>query len=47
MIACAIGSTIGVLYKWIHEDFRIPKETISDIMTQAFMSGVLPYLTKH
>jgi AcrR family transcriptional regulator len=47
MIACAIGSTIGVLHKWVHEKFRVPKETIADIMAQAFMSGILPFISKH
>ncbi len=35
MIACAIGSTIGVLHKWIMEDFRSSPETIADILTHA------------
>lgn len=46
MIACAIGSTIGVLHKWIHEGYRIPSETIADILAQAFMSGILPFISK-
>jgi AcrR family transcriptional regulator len=41
-IACAIGSTIGVLHKWIHEDFRVPMEVIADILADAFLTGVLP-----
>jgi hypothetical protein len=46
MIACAIGSTIGVLHKWIQENFRVPMEVIADILTQAFMSGILPFILK-
>jgi AcrR family transcriptional regulator len=46
LIACAIGSTIGVLHKWIHENFRVSMEVIADIMTQAFMSGILPFISK-
>lgn len=42
MIACSIGSTIGVLHKWAKDNFRVPPETIADILTQAFISGVLP-----
>ncbi len=42
MIACTIGSTIGVLHKWVKDDFQIPPETIADILTQAFISGMLP-----
>lgn len=43
-IACAIGSTIGVLHKWIVEDFSIPKETVAEILTQVFMTGMLPFI---
>jgi ABC-type Mn2+/Zn2+ transport system permease subunit len=46
LIACAIGSTIGVLHKWIHENFRVSMEVIANIMTQAFMSGILPFISK-
>lgn len=44
MIACAIGSTLGVLHKWVREDFKTPKESIADILTQAFIGGMLPFL---
>ena len=43
-IAGAIGSTIGILHKWIAEDFSSPAEKIADIMSQIFLSGILPYL---
>ena len=43
-IAGAIGSTIGILHKWIAEDFKSPAEEIADIMSQIFLSGILPYL---
>ncbi|MBR6222513.1 MAG: TetR/AcrR family transcriptional regulator [Lachnospiraceae bacterium] len=43
-IAGAIGSTIGVLHKWITEDFKIPAEDIADILATIFLTGVLPYL---
>jgi AcrR family transcriptional regulator len=45
MIASAIGSTIGVLHKWVQEKFRVPMEVIADILTQAFMTGVIPYFS--
>jgi hypothetical protein len=45
-IACAIGSTIGVLHKWVKEDFQVPESEIADILTQAFMSGILPFLSR-
>lgn len=44
MIACTIGSTIGVLHKWAKDNFRVPPETIANILTQAFISGMLPYI---
>lgn len=44
MIACTIGSTIGVLHKWTKDNFRVPPETIANILTQAFISGMLPYI---
>ena len=44
MIACTIGSTIGVLHKWAKDNFQVPPETIADILTQAFTSGMLPYI---
>ncbi len=43
-IAGAIGSTIGVLHKWTAEDFQTPAEKIADILSQIFLTGVLPYL---
>ena len=43
-IAGAIGSTSGVLHKWIAEDFTTPAESIADILSQIFLTGVLPYL---
>lgn len=44
MIACTIGSTVGVLHKWAKDNFRVPPETIANILTQAFISGMLPYI---
>ena len=32
MIACSIGSTIGVLHKWSREDFQAPAEVVADIL---------------
>lgn len=43
-IAGSIGCTIGVLHKWIAEDFTTPAESIADILSQIFLTGVLPYL---
>ncbi len=45
MIACTIGSTIGVLHKWTRENFKVPSEVIADILTQAFITGMLPFMS--
>lgn len=45
MIACTIGSTIGVLHKWTRENFQVPAEVIADILTQAFIAGMLPFMS--
>ena len=44
LIAGMIGTTIGVLHKWISEDFSEPAEKLSDILTQIFITGFLPRL---
>lgn len=44
MIACAIGSTLGALHKWTAESCRVPSETVADILTRIFMSGMLPFM---
>ena len=45
MIACIIGSTVGVLHKWIVEDFKSPSDFVAGVLTQVFISGVLPYIS--
>lgn len=45
MIACAIGSTLGVLHKWTVENCNIPAETIADILTKVFINGMLPFMS--
>lgn len=45
MIACAIGSTLGVLHKWSRENFQIPAEVIADILTETFIAGMLPFMS--
>lgn len=45
MIACTIGSTLGVLHKWTRDNFQVPAEVIADILTQAFMAGMLPFMS--
>lgn len=44
VIASTIGSTIGVLHKWAKDHFQVPPETIADILTQTFTTGMLPFL---
>ena len=43
-IAGAIGCTIGILHKWIAEDFASPAEKIAEILSGIFLAGTLPYL---
>lgn len=45
MVACTIGSTLGVLHKWTKDNFAIPAEAVADILTKAFISGMLPYMS--
>lgn len=45
IIACTIGSTIGVLHKWSRENFQVPAEVIADVLTQTFISGMLPFMS--
>ena len=42
VITCAIGSTIGVLHKWTRDNFDLAPEVIAGILTQIFLSGMLP-----
>lgn len=44
MVASAIGSTIGVLHKWSRENFQLPSEVIANLLTQTFITGVLPFM---
>lgn len=45
MISSAIGSSIGVLHKWSHENFQTSEEVIADVLTHAFVEGMLPYMS--
>lgn len=42
MIACSIGSTIGVLHKWAKDNFQDTPDYIANILTKTFISGMLP-----
>ena len=44
-IASSIGSTIGVLHKWSTTGFDVPVDEIADILTQVFVTGILPGLS--
>ena len=45
VITCAIGSTIGVLHKWSRDNFNLAPEVIADILSEIFLSGMLPLLS--
>ncbi len=44
-IASGIGSTIGVLHKWSTSGFDAPADRVADILTQVFVTGILPGLS--
>jgi len=44
MIAGTIGFTLGVLHKWTAENFKSPAENVADVLAEAFLNGVLPFL---
>ena len=44
LIAGVIGTTIGILHKWISEDFKESPDALADILAQIFITGFLPYL---
>ena len=45
VITCAIGSTIGILHKWTRDNFNLAPEVIADILSEIFLSGMLPFLS--
>lgn len=45
VITCSIGSTIGVLHKWSRDNFNLAPEVIADILSEVFLSGMLPLLS--
>ncbi len=45
-ISSAIGSTIGVLHKWSTSDFDASSDEVADILTQVFVTGILPGLSQ-
>ena len=45
VLTCAIGSTVGVLHKWTRDNFNLPPEVIADILSEIFLSGMLPLLS--
>ncbi len=44
LIAGIIGSTLGILHKWIAESFASSPEDVADILTIIFLNGVLPFM---
>ena len=42
---CTIGSTLGVLHKWTNDNFSVPAEAVANILTHAFISGMLPFMS--
>lgn len=44
VVAAAIGSTIGVLHKWAREQFKVPVESIAELLTRTFISGIIQFM---
>lgn len=44
LIAGTIGFTVGVLHKWSAENFESSAEDVADVLAEAFLNGVLPFL---
>ena len=44
LIAGTIGFTVGVLHKWSAENFASSAEDVADVLAEAFLNGVLPFL---
>ena len=44
LIAGMIGTTIGILHKWISDGFSEGAENVAGILTKIFLAGFLPYL---
>ncbi len=44
-IAYTIGGVIGILHKWIKDDFDLPAEDVAEILTDIFFSGTLKYFS--
>ena len=45
LIAGSIGATIGILHKWIAEDFKSSSDEVAEILTNLFISGIMPHLS--
>ncbi|MCI8737775.1 MAG: TetR/AcrR family transcriptional regulator [Lachnospiraceae bacterium] len=45
IVASSIGSTLGILHKWTKDDFAVSSEAVADILTQSFISGMLPFMS--
>ena len=44
VVAAAIGSTIGVLHKWAREQFKVPVESIAELLTRTYISGIIQFM---
>ena len=43
--AGTIGSVIGMLHKWTHENFRMSEDALAEILTQNFIACFMPYIS--
>lgn len=42
-IAYALGGVLGILHKWVADDFRDSQEQIADTLTDIFIGGTMQY----
>lgn len=46
LIAGTIGLALGVLHKWIAEDFKSSPKYVADILAKMFMNGAIEFLVQ-
>lgn len=44
IIAGSIGNTVGVLHKWSSSGFELSADEVAELLTDVFVTGILPYL---
>lgn len=45
MVAASIGATLGILHKWTRDNCMVSEDHIAEILTNAFMNGMFPFMS--